>query len=55
MHDQTLCFTCGGELDLAAPHLALIRQLEREDRGAVTVLDAYPVEYRHEDCTEAHR
>lgn len=55
MQDDTLCFTCGEALDLAAPHMTLIRQLERETSGVVTVLDCLPVEYRHEDCPERTR
>ena len=51
----TSCAGCGLSLDLAAPHITLVRQLEREQRGVVAVLDAYPVEYRHQQCAPAAR
>lgn len=55
MDTDTLCFGCGQALDLAVPHLTLLRQSEREDDGVVTVLEVFPAEYRHEDCPEAAR
>lgn len=49
MADHT-CTTCGLTLDLADPHVTLVRQLEREQHGVVAVTDSRVLEYRHPAC-----